>query len=455
MQEKKLIHRVIAFWIFVVAIFVWLFLIFWTPNFKFGLDLNGGTSLTYIADVSKIQNLNKQSDLNAPISSTTGQKILTLENSKVDIDGAMNVLRDVIEKRVNNFGVAESIVRTEYSRYTDEYRLVIELPGISDLNKAIATIGDTPKLEFKLLEKTGEGEFASTTFINTGLTGEYLKKAVLTYDNLGKPSVLINFNDTGRDLFANLTKANIGKQIAIILDGNVVSAPTVQDAITTGQATISGNFKAKEAKDLVERLNSGALPLPIKLISSQIVEATLGQQAKEAGIYSGIFGLIIIIILMILWYRLPGLLASISLLTYIGIVLLIFKLIPVVLTAAGMAGFIISIGVAIDANILIFERLKEELKNGKNINEAVEESFKRAWSSIKDSNIASILVALVLYYFGSTLLKGFGLVFGIGILVSIFSSMIISKYFIRAFSPKSGEKIVKWKKFFFNSGFNK
>jgi protein-export membrane protein SecD len=370
----------------------------------------------------------------------------------------MNGLREVIEKRINVFGVSEPIIRTEFSKYTGEHRLVVELPGITDIDKAIATIGDTPILEFKLINIiTDQSGATSTVLIDTGLNGNYLKKSILSFDSYtNQPEVLVSFNDEGKKLFAEITKNNTGKQMAIFLDGKIISSPMIREAIEGGQATISGGFKIDEAKILVQRLNSGALPVPVKLASSQLVEATLGGAAKADGLLAGEIALAVIIILMILWYRLPGLIAGVSLLSYVGIVLLLFKAVPVVLTAAGIAGFIISIGVAIDANILIFERLKEEIKRGKNINDAVEEAFKRAWTSIRDSNIASILVALTLFYFGSALLAGFGLVFGLGVLVSMLSAMFISKYFLRAFVPvDTNSKGYKIMKFLFGSGFNR
>lgn len=460
MKEKKLIYRVTAFWILVVAIVIAYLLIFKMGPFKYGLDLNGGTSLTYVADLSKINKLNEQANLaTTTVSTTTGQKVATIDSTKINVEDSMNGLRDVIEKRVNAFGVSESIVRTEYSLYNNEHRLIVELPGIDNIDEAIKMIGDTPNLEFKLVdgEMDQNNLISSTTkLIDTGINGNLLKKATLSFDQYtNKPMVVISFNDEGKEKFAQLTKNNIGKQVAIYLDGNVISAPTIQQEIPDGQATISGSFTVPEAKQLVTRLNSGALPVPITLSSSQVVNPTLGAQAKTDAFQAGVIALLVIMILMIIWYRLPGLLASFALAIYVILVLFLFKSIPVVLTAAGIAGFIISIGIAIDANILIFERLKEELASGKEVSEASEEAFHRAWTSIRDSNIASILVALILFKFGSALLAGFGLVLLIGVLVSMFTSMFISKYFIRSFVPNTNSKRYKLMKFFFKSGFHK
>lgn len=459
MKDKKLVHRVIAFWLFVLSLFIG-FLVYKSSDFKYGLDLNGGTSLTYVADLSKIEKANQDAGLaTSTVSTTTGQQVATVDNTKLNIGDSMAGLQEVIEKRINVFGVSEPIVRTEYSKYTGEHRLVVELPGVTDIDKAIATIGDTPILEFKLVDivtdlNTGA---TSTQFLDTGLNGNYLKKSLLNFDSYtNKPVVVVSFNEEGKKLFADITKNNVGKQMAIFLDGNPVSSPVIQEEINGGEATISGSFTVQEAKQLVTRLNSGALPVPIKLASSQVVEATLGGQAKADGLLAGQIGFLIISLLMILWYRLPGLLASLALSAYTVLVLFLFKEIPVVLTAAGIAGFIISMGIAIDANILIFERLKEEIKRGRDLQSAIDEAFKRAWTSIRDSNIASILVALTLFYFGSSLLAGFGLVLGIGVLISMFSSMVISKYFLLAFVPENtNSKYYRIIKFLFGSGFSK
>lgn len=458
MKDKKLVHRVVAFWLVALSLLIG-FLVYKSSNFKYGLDLNGGTSLTYVADLTKIEKLNQDAaNASSTVSTTTGEKVVSVDNTKLNIDDSMTGLQDVIEKRINVFGVSEPIVRTEYSKYTGEHRLVVELPGVTDINKAIATIGDTPTLEFKLVNVITDANGAtSTQLIDTGLNGNYLKKSLLNFDSYtNKPVVVVSFNDEGKKLFADITKNNVGKEMSIFLDGNVVSSPVIQEEISGGEATISGSFTVEEAKTLVTRLNSGALPVPIKLASSQVVEATLGGQAKADGLLAGEIGFLIIAILMILWYRLPGLLASVALSAYTVIVLFLFKEIPVVLTSAGIAGFIISMGVAIDANILIFERLKEEIKRGRDLQTAVDEAFKRAWTSIRDSNIASILVALTLFYFGSSLLAGFGLVFGIGVLVSMFSSMVISKYLLLAFVPENtNSKYYKFIKSLFGSGFSR
>ena len=245
--------------------------------------------------------------------------------------------------------------------------------------------------------------------------------------------------------------------LAILLDGQVISSPTIQDAITDGQAVITGTFTADQAKSLVRNLNYGALPVPITLVSTQTVGATLGQNAKDAGVKAGLVGFALIVAFLILWYRLPGLIASISLCMYVILSLAVFKLIPVTLTAAGIAGFILSIGMAVDANILIFERMKEELKRGKSVSDALHEGFTRAWLSIRDSNISSIITAIVLFWLGTSAIQGFALTLGLGVLISMFTAISVSRTFLFAIAPKNdpkqnGGSQSKFVKFLFSNG---
>ena len=337
----------------------------------------------------------------------------------------MNALRDVIERRVNMFGVSEPVVQIQEGGFisgNSEEKLIVDLPGITDVEKATQMIGQTPLLEFKIeapkdtpqkvvVDKDGKATVdTSPQFINTELTGRYLKKATLEFDqNTREPKVGLQFDDTGTKLFAEITKANVGKVVAIYLDGAPISAPVVREEITGGTAQISGSFTPTEAKQLVGRLNSGALPVPISLLSRQTIGASLGTNAVNAGVKAAIIGFLIIALFLILWYRLPGLIAVIALGIYVVIILSLFKLLPVTLTAAGIAGFIISIGIAVDANVLIFERVKEELRSGRTISDAVATGFSRAWFSIRDSNISSIITAIILFWFGTSLIKGFAL----------------------------------------------
>ncbi|MES3004909.1 MAG: protein translocase subunit SecD [Patescibacteria group bacterium] len=408
--------------------------------FKLGLDLNGGTELTYRA--------------------------VTEGTNTADIEGSMATLRDVIEKRVNVFGVSEPVVRVENPSSIsgrEEYRLLVELPGVTDIDEAVAMIGKTPQLEFKLVNPAVEGlseeELKGKTndelFLSTGLNGKYLERADLQFTTAqtglaGEPIVSITFNEEGRVLFSSITKNNLNKVLAIFLDGELISGPVIRDEITDGKATISGGgTTAEEAKALVRNLNYGALPLPIELVSTQTVGASLGENAKTAGVKAGIIGFIFVGLFMILWYRLPGLVATVAMSVYILLSLALFKLVPVTLTAAGIAGFILSIGMAVDANVLIFERMKEELKKGKGLYDAMNEGFSRAWLSIRDSNISSMITAVVLFWLGTSAIKGFALAFGLGVLVSMFTAITVSRTFLFAVSGKSESKL---KKFLFGSG---
>ena len=405
------------------------------PQFKFGLDLVGGTELTYKADVSKL--------------------------SSGDINSSMDALKDVIERRVNIFGVSEPLIQIESAGFVSgnpEHRLIVELPGVTDIDKAIALIGQTPLLEFRLqkegISEMNQQEIASSSidnlFVQTGITGRLLKRAQLQFDpTTQKPQVSLEFNSEGRELFAKVTKENVGKVLGIFLDGVPISLPVIREEISNGVAQITGEFSAQEARTLVRNLNYGALPVPIELISTQTVGATLGEIALNAGVKAGVAGFLLTVIFLILWYRLPGVVASFALVLYVLLSLTVFKLIPVTLTAAGVAGFILSIGMAVDANILIFERMKEEFRGGKNLHEAIHEGFRRAWLSIRDSNISSIITAIVLFWLGTSAVKGFALTLGLGVLISMFTAITVSRTFLFALDVKSESKSSK---FLFGSG---
>ena len=349
-----------------------------------------------------------------------------------------------------------------------EHQLIVDLPGVTDLDKAIEMIGQTPLLEFKVeappdapIEvkvgpdgKIDLGEVdLGQQFVSTELTGRYLKRASLEFDpNTREPMVSLQFDDTGTALFAKITKENFGKMVAIYLDGAPISTPVVREEIPSGQAIISGSFTPTEAKQLVGRLNSGALPVPITLLSKQTIGATLGGSAVAAGIKAAIIGFLLVALFLILRYRLPGLVAVVSLCIFIAIMLSLFKLIPVTLTAAGIAGFIISMGIAVDANVLIFERVKEELRSGKTITDAVGAGFSRAWLAIRDSNISSILASIILFWFGTSLIKGFALTLGMGVLVSMFSAITVTRIFLSAINFLGEGKTAR---FLFLSGLSK
>ncbi|HCY17753.1 TPA: protein translocase subunit SecD [Candidatus Nomurabacteria bacterium] len=413
---------------------------FKNSSFRLGLDLSGGSHLIYKADVSGVK--------------------------AGDITISMDALRDVIERRVNLFGVSEPIVQVQNSGFVSgaEEKLIVDLPGVTDIEKATAMIGQTPLLEFKIeapagtpqkatVDKDGKVTLdASSQFVSTELTGRYLQKASLEFDQTTRePRVSLQFDDTGTKLFAQITKENVGKMVAIYLDGAPISIPVVREEIPNGQAVISGSFTPTEGKLLVGRLNSGALPVPISLLSRQTIGATLGSDAVTAGVKAAIIGFLVVALFLILWYRLPGFMAVLALCIYITIMLTLFKLLPVTLTAAGIAGFIISIGIAVDANILIFERLKEELHFERTIANAVSAGFSRAWSSIRDSNTSTIISAIILFWFGTPLIKGFALTLGLGVLISMFSAIMISRIFLSGLIFIGESRVVR---FLFSSGFS-
>ena len=263
---------------------------------------------------------------------------------------------------------------------------------------------------------------------NTELGGKQLTKAEVIFDQYsGSSQVGLKFDDEGAQLFETMTDENLGKRIGIFLDGALISAPTVQSKISGGEAVITGNFSIPEAKELVNRLNSGALPVPINLISQQTVGPTLGAVSVERSLIAGLIGFALVGLFMLLIYRAAGLLAVIALLFYASIVFSLFKLIPVTLTLAGIAGFLLSIGMAVDANVLIFERLREELKAGNAFHHAVATAFERAWNSIRDSNMSTLITCLILAWFGTSVIKGFAITLGLGVLVSMFSAIIITR----------------------------
>ncbi|MBI2055540.1 MAG: protein translocase subunit SecD [Candidatus Sungbacteria bacterium] len=361
-------------------------------NYRLGLDLQGGTHLLYRADFSDFRGVSK------------GE--------------SMSSLRDAIERRVNLFGVTEPVVQVETSG--DEYRLIVELAGVKDISQAIRLIGETPFLEFKearteaetkdILDKKSKGEETRTDpyFASIGLTGRFLERAELQFDSTtNAPLIGLEFDADGANLFEKMTEANIGKPLAIYLDHTPLSSPVVREKISGGKAQITGQFTIKEAQGLVRRLNSGALPVPITLVNQQSVEASLGAESLERSLKAALIGFAAVVLFMLLWYRLPGFVAVAALAVYASVVLSLFKLIPVTLSTAGIAGFILSIGMAVDANILIFERIKEELGAGRDLNEATIEGFRRAWTSIRDSNISSLITAVVLYWLGTSVVSGF------------------------------------------------
>lgn len=426
--------RLAAFVIFLVGTalgwFIYSNQIGGTHPFKLGLDLSGGTQLVYVADTSAI--------------------------AGSEVRDSMDALRDTIERRVNLFGVSEPIVQTERAGAfagDPQERLIVELPGVTDTQKAINLIGETPVLEFRLLkEDTPPGDISSST-INTYfepavITGKELASAQLQFESgagqVGEAVVVLNFNSEGADKFTDLTRKNVGRYFGIFLDGQPISIPVIREAIPGGTAVISGGFTPDEAKQLARNLNYGALPVPIELISTQTVAGTLGAEAVADGIYAGIIGIGFVALFMIFWYRLPGLIAALALAVYVVVVLTLFQWIPVTLTAAGIAAFILSVGMAVDANVLIFERMKEELRAGKNAADAIRDGFARAWLSIRDSNISSMITAVILFWFGTSLIKGFALVFGLGVLVSMLTAITVSRTLLMSLSLNAKSSLAKF-----------
>lgn len=430
-----------------------------THPFKLGLDLAGGAHLVYEADVTGV----------AP----------------AEVAELMNVLRDVIERRVNVFGVSEPVVYVESSSFVAEEkqeRLVVELPGVTDVAAAVAEIGRTPLLEFKLIDESkavAQSEImaslgtssvlgmetmaaleASSPYVDTGLTGRYLESAQLQFaGNQGgqlanEPIVAITFNSEGAQLFADITRDNVGRRLAVFLDGEMLTDPRINEAIIGGTAVISGNFTPESARALAENLNFGALPVPITLASTQTIDATLGAGVLTQSFEAGVVGFGLISLFMLLWYRVAGVVASIALLFYVTLSLAIFMLVPVTLTAAGLAGLVLSLGMAVDANVLIFERMKEEYRSGKTSRESALEGFRRAWTAIWDSNITGLISAGILFWFGTSLIKGFALVLGIGIIISMISAITFTRTLLIALPEVKREDKGLWS-YLFGTGFLK
>jgi len=402
-----------------------------------GLDLKGGTRLVLEPDLS-----------NSP---------------DVNLDDALNNASQIIERRINEFGVAESEIQRQGNR------LAVQLPGIT-AEEAMQKIGRTALLEFRELKTDANGNVAvmvngqeafvpqsSVTSLDDAvwiqavattrdgqsvpLTGQYLKNARLAADpNTGLPLIAFEFNDEGAHLFEQITGRLLKQPLAFFLDGEPITtadghvdAPIVQSVISDrGQIT---GMKVDEANNLVKLLNAGAFPVPLKVVQSENVDATLGQDSVQASVIAGETAMLVIMLFMVLYYRLPGLIAGAALTVYATIVLAVFKLLPVTLTLSGIAAFVLSVGMAVDANVLIFERMKEELRIGRSLVVAMEEGFHRAWSSIRDSNVSTLITCAILYWFGdqfgASLVKGFALTLAIGVFISMFSAILVTRTFLR------------------------
>lgn len=387
-------------------------------SYRLGLDLQGGTRLVYQVDMKNIP--------------------------EADKNNAFESARNIIERRVNFFGVSEPNIQS--LKLPNEYRIVVELPGATQVEQALDLIGKTAELSFwedgteKLatpeaqLYPFGLSSVFSNKPLKTQLTGKDLKAAKVVYGSKdGTPQVQLSFSPEGSKIFGDITKRNVGKPVAIVLDDVAISAPTVQQAILSGDAVISGSFTTEEAKNLAIQLNAGALPAPLRLIGQTTVGPSLGIESLKKSLIGGVLGFISVVIFMVFLYKKEGFLASLALIIYTVLVLFIFKAIPVTLTLAGIAGFILSIGMAVDANVLIFERMKEELRLGKPKNLAQKFGFLRAWTSIRDSNVSSLITTFILFYFGSGMIRGFAVALAIGILVSMFSAIVVTRNLLRFF----------------------
>ncbi len=402
-------NKLILFWLIVVIVIASIITIAVKPT-KLGLDLVGGSRLVLEA---------------APA------------NGVVTPD-MMSSLQFAIENRVNKLGVSETVVQR-----SGEKRLVVEIPDVSDLNQAKAYLGETAELDFRRpVMKDGLESWEST-----GLTGKDLSKANLSTSQNGQWVVDLEFNDNGTKKFAALTKEMVGQQMAIFFNGELQSAPVIREPIPGGRAQISGGdsgFAYEEAKTMVDLLNAGALPVPAKIVEENTVGPTLGADSIAKSKVAGAIGLGFVMIFMALYYRAPGLIADVALIIYGLMLFALFKAIPVTLTLAGIAGFILSIGMAVDANILIFERTKEELKAGRTLFTAINSGFDRAFTSIFDSNMTTIITCIILYFCGTSIVKGFALTLAIGVIVSMFSAITITRNFMHLIFGTGNLKHPEW-----------
>ena len=382
---------------------------------KLGLDLQGGLKVEYRVIPA-------------------GGKTPTLQ----DVD----VVKQIIERRVNATGVSEPVVLTSGSD-----RIVVEVPGISDTDAIRRLVGQTGRLDFVPLPVSDYGTVNSQgprvatagqplpTSPPALFSGDQVRSANVATDQQGRRVVSFALAETGAKLFGDYTTQHVGEFFAIVLDGNVISAPSINEPITGGQGQISGGglggFAKQEADELVNVLRFGSLPFPVEELASDTIDPTLGEEFLKSSLLAGAIAIALVIFFMLLHYRLPGLVASFALLYYAVLVLALFRLIPVTLTLAGIAGFVLSVGMAVDANILIFERTKEELRSGKSLAQSIEAGFARAWNSILDSNVSSLITAMILYLFGSSVIQGFALVLIIGVLCSMFTAIIVTRSILR------------------------
>lgn len=400
-----------------------------------GLDLQGGMQVLLEADLPADQTISADS---------------------------MAATKTIVENRVNGLGVAEPVVQSVGTR-----RILVELPGIKDPETAVATLRQTGLMEWvdtgtEYLEpgtkiktdyatsEVTEEVTPTEKIYHTVLTGRNLKSASVEFDRTGLPMIAFELDGEGARIFADHTAKNINRFLAIALDKVIISCPRINSAIPEGRGTITGQFTVEEAKAMVLQLRYGALPIPLKIVDSRAVGPTLGQDSVQKSVRAGSIGLAIVLLFMLVYYRMLGLLADMALIIYALLTLSLFKLIPVTMTLPGIAGFLVSVGMAVDANILIFERMREELRQGRTLQRAIDSGFRRAWTSILDSNISTWITCGILYLFGSsfgaTVVKGFAVTLALGVLVSMFTAVTVTRTFVRTAFAFGGERLTekKW-----------
>jgi protein-export membrane protein SecD len=399
-------------------------------DLKLGLDLRGGTQVLL------------ESDLPA---------------EQIMPDGAMATARSIVENRINGLGVSEAVVQAQ-----GEDRIIVELPGVTNPEQAVETLRSTGQLEFidpqgaaltqgMIINTTNHPTIVSNTLqagnvdpalapygdrvFTTVMTGDILRTAIATQDQFNQWMINFDLTSAGSQQFFEYTSSHIGQPLAIVLDGEVLSAPTIQAAIQ-GSGVIQGQFTSDEAESLAIQMRYGSLPVPLRVVDIRTIGATLGQDSLERSLYAGMVGLLAVFIFMIALYRVPGVIAGVALAIYVVLNLAVYKLIPVTLTLPGIAGFILSVGMSVDANILIFERMKEELRAGRSLRLAIETGFHRAWPAIIDGNVATLITCVVLYWFGNTfgasVVKGFAITLAVGVALSLFSAVFITRTLLRS-----------------------
>ncbi len=432
-------YRNLIIIVLILAVAIWIVL----PN-------NPGIKLSFLE-------IDRQIKTHLGLDLVGGVQVLLEANPPAGTDvtvEAMNTARQIVENRVNGMGVSEASVQAVGSR-----RILVELPGIEDSQQAIETVKGTGLLEFIDMSTVSQdqaytllGMPVKTTYNQatitdtltmtatnslldvvwtTAMTGEIIKTAFANVDDLGTYQVDITFTDQGGEKFAAYTAAHVGDVLGIVLDGVLISAPSISTAIDQGSAYISGSFTSESANQLAVQLRYGALPIPLKVVETRAIGPSLGQDSLQKSLVAGAIGAVIVLLFMLLYYRLPGSVAALTLLIYGVITYALYRFIPVTLTLPGIAGFLLSTGSALDANILIFERMKEELRNGRTLNQAIQQGWQRAWPSIRDSNIATLLICAILAYFGSqsgaTIVIGFAFTLAVGVLVSLFTALLVTR----------------------------